>query len=705
MEELVGPILKAVPSAGAGMCPEFLREGSGVADFYAPPMIVVGTADPVVADTVTRLFGFLSQPVQVVGVRTAEALKYACNAFHATKVSFTNELSRLFRLLEVDSREVMSLFCEDRVLNISPAYLRPGYAFGGSCLPKDLRSLLHLARISGIDLPLLAGTMSTNDLVISEVVDRVVACDSRKVALLGLSFKANTDDLRESPNVELAERLIGKGFDIQVYDQIVNPAQLVGANRRYVESKLPHLQRVLTHEPGQALRGADVAVVSTSDPAVIEALVAAAPRAPDRPQRAARPAGGGAARIRGDRLVSRVLIIVQNLPVPFDRRVWLECRALVADGHQVTVVCPKGKGDPAHAVIESVEVFKYRPYAPGGSKAGFILEYVYSFLATAWLVLKARRKGRFAVLQACNPPDIFWPIAIALRAVDRTRFVFDHHDLCPELFRSRFPGGPGLPYRGLLFLERRTHRTADHVISTNDSYRDIAINRSGKQPGTVTVVRTGPDPDKLRRGVEVPELRRGRRHLVTYIGVMGPQDGVDIAVRAAAIVVRELHREDVSFTLIGSGDCFDELVRLRDELGLGDYVEFTGRAPDDLVAQIMSTADAGLSPDPLNPLNDLSTMNKTMEYMAYELPVVAFDLRETRVSAGDAAVYVTPNDEREYAEAIVALLDDEPRRAMLGKTGRVRVEQELAWSHQARAYLGVYERMVAGRGAPTQAGS
>jgi glycosyltransferase involved in cell wall biosynthesis len=403
--------------------------------------------------------------------------------------------------------------------------------------------------------------------------------------------------------------------------------------------------------------------------------------------------------------VSRVLIIVQNLPVPFDRRVWLECRALVADGHQVTVVCPKGKGEPAHAVIESVEVFKYRPYAPGGSKAGFILEYVYSFVATAWLVLKARRKGRFAVLQACNPPDIFWPIAIALRAVDRTRFVFDHHDLCPELFQSRFPGGPRLPYRGLLFLERRTHRSADHVISTNDSYRDIAINRSGKLPGSVTVVRTGPDPDNLRRGADVPQLRRGRKHLVTYIGVMGPQDGVDIAVRAAGLVVRELHREDVSFTLIGSGDCFDELVRLRDELGLGDYVEFTGRAPDELVAQIMSTADVGLSPDPLNPLNDLSTMNKTMEYMAYELPVVAFDLRETRVSAGDAAVYVTPNDEREYAEAIVALLDDEPRRAMLGKTGRVRVEQELAWSHQARAYLGVYEQVVAGRGAPNQGGS
>lgn len=281
VEDIVTPILVGpaggAPLAGAGMCPEFLREGSGVADFYAPPMIVVGTADRQVADSVTSLFGFLSQPVQVVETRTAEALKYACNAFHATKVSFTNELSRLFRLLGVDSREVMELFCEDRVLNISPAYLRPGYAFGGSCLPKDLRSLLHLARLSGADMPLLAGTLATNDLVISEVVDRVVACDSRKVALLGLSFKADTDDLRESPNVELAERLIGKGFEVQVYDQVVNPDRLVGANRRYVESKLPHLHRLLARAPGEALSGADVAVVSTSAPIVTEALLAASP--------------------------------------------------------------------------------------------------------------------------------------------------------------------------------------------------------------------------------------------------------------------------------------------------------------------------------------------------------------------------------------------------------------------------------------------
>jgi glycosyltransferase involved in cell wall biosynthesis len=394
-------------------------------------------------------------------------------------------------------------------------------------------------------------------------------------------------------------------------------------------------------------------------------------------------------------LVTRVLIIVQNLPVPFDRRVWLECQALISDGYQVAVVCPKGRGDSSYEVINTVELYKYRPYAPGGSNLSFVTEYAYSFVATAWLTLKARRSGRFTVMQACNPPDIFWPIALALRALDGTRFVFDHHDLCPELYESRFPDGRKLPYRVLRALERRTHRTADHVISTNESYRDIAITRSRKRASRVTVVRTGPDPERLKRGQPYPELRRGRRFLAAYIGVMGPQDGVDIVVRAADIVVHEFGRDDIAFTLIGSGDCFNDLVAMRDELGLAGHVEFTGRAPDELVAQIMSTADVGLSPDPKNPLNDVSTMNKTMEYMAFELPVIAFDLRETRVSAGDGAVYVTPNDVHEYAAAIVALMDDESTRSQMAKLGRTRVEQELAWCHQRHAYLGVYRALTA----------
>jgi GDP-mannose 6-dehydrogenase len=282
VEDVVVPALTAGLAdtqvrVGAAMCPEFLREGTGIADFYAAPFLVVGTADQAVAASVSAMFAFLDTEPKIVDVRTAEALKYTCNAFHATKVSFANEVSRLFRLMGVDSREVMSLFCEDTILNISPSYLRPGFAFGGSCLPKDLRSLLHLARVNGADLPLLAGTLATNEIVINEVVDRVVARDARSVALLGLSFKANTDDLRESPNVELAERLLGKGFDVRIYDPIVNPARLVGANRRHVESKLPHLGRLLHTEPGEVLHGAQVAIVSSSQPEVVAALLAAPP--------------------------------------------------------------------------------------------------------------------------------------------------------------------------------------------------------------------------------------------------------------------------------------------------------------------------------------------------------------------------------------------------------------------------------------------
>jgi GDP-mannose 6-dehydrogenase len=282
VDDVVLPALSAglagaAITAGAAMCPEFLREGSGIADFYAAPFLVIGTADPAVAQTVSALFSFLDQQAPVVATRTAEALKYACNAFHATKVSFVNEVSRLLRPMGVDSREVMQLFCADTILNISPSYLRPGFAFGGSCLPKDLRSLLHLARLNGADLPLLAGVLATNEIVIREVVDRVVASDARRVALLGLSFKMNTDDLRESPNVELAERLIGKGFDVRIYDPVVNPARLVGANRRHIESKLPHLGRLLHREPGAVLRGADLAIISSSQPEVVRAALTTPP--------------------------------------------------------------------------------------------------------------------------------------------------------------------------------------------------------------------------------------------------------------------------------------------------------------------------------------------------------------------------------------------------------------------------------------------
>lgn len=396
----------------------------------------------------------------------------------------------------------------------------------------------------------------------------------------------------------------------------------------------------------------------------------------------------------------RVAIIVQNLPVPFDRRVWLECRSLVDRGYDVTVVCPQGEGTGPSQVVEGVRILAYPAYAPGGSALGYLVEYAWSFLSTARLLRTARRDGPFDALQACNPPDIFWPIARWLRRRDGTRFVFDHHDLCPELYLSRFEGSRGAQYKGLLLLERETFRAADRVTSTNESYAAIASSRGGKPPEHVTVVRTGPDPDRLRRHEPVPDLRRGRRHLVAYLGVMGPQDGVDLALAAADVVVNRMGRDDVAFTFMGSGDSYDELVRRRDELGLADAVHLPGRVPDDFVRDVLSTADVGLCPDPLNPLNDVSTMNKTMEYMAFGLPVVAFDLRETRVSAGEAAHYVRPNDVDEYARALTSLLDDPARRGEMGRQGRERVERHLAWEHQQEGYVRVFDELV-GRTADT----
>ena len=281
-DDLVSTAFASMESAtgwavGTAMCPEFLREGSGVADFFNPPLVVLGTADQRVTDLLTEMFSFLNNKIRLVDVRSAEALKYACNAFHAVKVSFANEMARIFRVFGVDSREVMQVFGEDRVLNISPAYLMPGFAFGGSCLPKDLRALLDMARVNAVDVPLLLGTLQTNELVIADVVDRLIASPFRKIALLGLSFKMHTDDLRESPNVELAERLIGKGFEVRIYDPIVNPEHLMGSNLRYIESRLPHLRRLLFTAPGDALYGCEAALVATSDRSAIDALHAASP--------------------------------------------------------------------------------------------------------------------------------------------------------------------------------------------------------------------------------------------------------------------------------------------------------------------------------------------------------------------------------------------------------------------------------------------
>jgi GDP-mannose 6-dehydrogenase len=288
VEDVVAPLLESSSGRAVGpdlqvsMCPEFLREGSSVEDFFNPPFLVLGGTETSTA-ALREAFAFLDCSVHVVPIRTAESIKYACNAFHALKVTFANELSRLYREMGVDARQVMEVFVQDTELNISPAYLRPGFAFGGSCLPKDMRSLLHMARMSSVDLPVLEATLFSNDVLIRDVADRILRRieengGDRRLALLGLSFKHQTDDLRESPNVALAEILIGKGVDVRIHDPVVNPARLRGANLRYVQSRLPHLQRVLHDAAPAALAGAQVAVISSDDPDVLSAVVEAKPR-------------------------------------------------------------------------------------------------------------------------------------------------------------------------------------------------------------------------------------------------------------------------------------------------------------------------------------------------------------------------------------------------------------------------------------------
>lgn len=280
VDDVVAPVFTQPPSGwevGTAMCPEFLREGVSVKDFFAPPFVVVGTADQRTRAVVAELFSFLDLELRHVATKTAESLKYACNAFHATKISFANELSRVFRGYGVDSREVMEIFSEDTKLNISSAYLRPAFAYGGSCLPKDLRALQHMAREQGVDAPLLAGTALSNELVVRDIVERIIETGHRHVALLGLSFKDGTDDLRESPNVDLAERLLGKGFELRIFDPIINPDLLTGANLRHVEARLPHLSRLLDSTPEQAMAGAEVVVVASATDAVVRAVRAARP--------------------------------------------------------------------------------------------------------------------------------------------------------------------------------------------------------------------------------------------------------------------------------------------------------------------------------------------------------------------------------------------------------------------------------------------
>lgn len=391
-----------------------------------------------------------------------------------------------------------------------------------------------------------------------------------------------------------------------------------------------------------------------------------------------------------------VLIVVQNLPLRVDRRVLLEAKALVAAGYDVSVICPLGEGDAPRQTIDGVAVYSYRPAPEARGLLGYLVEFVYSWLRAAWLSLVVRRERGFDIIQACNPPDTYWLLARLWR-LRGVRFVFDHHDLNPELFRSRFGEPKGAAalaqYRGLLWLERRTFRAAHRVISTNESYQEIAQRRGGVPARSTTVVRSAPDAGRMRPvHVERADDRPG--HVLAYLGIMGPQDDVHVTLEVMDELVHRRGRRDVRAVIMGFGDCLADLEKQCTAMGLDEVVTFTGRVGPEEIGEHLSRASIGLGPDRKTPLNDLSTMNKTMEYMAYAVVPVTFDLKETRRSLGDAGVVVPSGDIGAFADAVEALLADDDRRVRLSLAGRRRIVEELDWAPQSRTYVAVFDELL-----------
>ncbi|MYW69735.1 glycosyltransferase [Streptomyces sp. SID8379] len=397
------------------------------------------------------------------------------------------------------------------------------------------------------------------------------------------------------------------------------------------------------------------------------------------------------------------LILVENLSVPFDRRVWQECLTLRDAGWTVHVICPQGskRDTEPEAVIDGVRIHRYPLRAATGGPAGYLKEYGSALWHTARLI---RKIGPVHVVHACNPPDLLF---LAARRLQRrgARFIFDQHDLVPELYLSRFDRGEDLLYRAVCALERRTYKAADIVLATNESYRDVAVSRGRQRPEDVFVVRSAPAVERFQPVPPEPELKRGKPHLLCYLGVMGPQDGVDYALRALAKLRDEFGRTDWHAVFVGAGDAFDAMVELSRELGLSEQVQFTGRIPDADLVRYLSTADVCLSPDPRNPLNDVSTMNKVLEYMAMGRAIVSFDLKEARVSAGDAAVYAPANDEAEFAKLITVLLDDPEKRAQMGRIGQERISGPLSWRNSQESLLAAYAAACRGRTAAAPGGT
>lgn len=387
----------------------------------------------------------------------------------------------------------------------------------------------------------------------------------------------------------------------------------------------------------------------------------------------------------------KILIIVENLPVPFDGRVWKEASSLHKDGYDVTVLCPQGKGyKRAYEVLEGVRIYRHPMPKEGNSPLGYLREYgvalLWEFLFTWWIYL---RHG-FHVIQGCNPPDNIFLVALPFKLLG-VKYIFDHHDANPELYLSKY-GKQGFFYKAQVWLEKMTYRSSDVVIATNNSYKGLAVSRGGLDPEDVFVVRNGPDLDTFKPVPAKAELKYGKRYLVGYVGTMSIQEGLDILLDVAQHI-KSLGRRDIHFTCVGGGPGLATLRKMVEDQKLGDMVNFTGRIPDRDLLDILSTADVCVNPDKPCEMNDISTMIKVMEYMALSKPIVQFDLKEGRFSAGEASLYADNNNQvADFAGKILWLLDHPEERERMGTFGYKRVAKELAWEYSVNHLIAAYER-------------
>jgi glycosyltransferase involved in cell wall biosynthesis len=390
------------------------------------------------------------------------------------------------------------------------------------------------------------------------------------------------------------------------------------------------------------------------------------------------------------RLANRhILIIVENLPVPFDRRVWQEANTLSENGAKVSIICPKTKDyTQKYEVINGIEIYRHPLNAEGSGAWGYLREYSTALFWEFFLALKIYSKKKFQIIHGCNPPDLIYLVALPFKLFG-VKYVFDHHDINPELYEAKF-NKRGAFYNLMLFFERRTYRHADYSIVTNESYREIAIARGKMDPEKVAIVRSGPKLDRLKITAGNPTYKKGRKFLIGYLGVIGDQEGIDLLLDAFKVVLSD--RDDVQLAIVGGGTSVEALKRLSVEMGLGEYVDFYGRVSDDLMVDILNTADICVNPDKPSTMNNLSTMNKIMEYMALKKPIVQFDLKEGRYSAQQASLYATDVDD--FAAKLNMLLNDDALRKEMGEFGYNRVIKDLSWDHESKKLVEFYSKVI-----------